>query len=90
MNLFKTLAFGDIVLLANDCEKRTSWTLIRIMEFIPGKEGRNRIVCVNIQFNELLRPIQKLFNLEIDKPCEPVLHSKCRRKVTFPDKSCYD
>jgi hypothetical protein len=88
----KPLSVGDVVLLESDKKKRTYWPLARVLELIPGKDGQNRVARVKTEFGELLRPIQRLFHLEIDTalPDEPVLRTKYGRKVTVPDRLSYN
>lgn len=56
---------GDIVLIGSDNTKRISWPLGKVMETIPGKDGVTRLVKLKTAKGELLRPVQRLYPLEI-------------------------
>ncbi|GFT21338.1 integrase catalytic domain-containing protein [Trichonephila clavipes] len=56
---------GDIVLIGNDVKKRLQWPLARVIELIPGKDGLVRTVRVKTQHSILVRPIQRIFPLEV-------------------------
>lgn len=65
---------GDIVLIGNDNEKRLDWTMGRICELMPGKDGQVRLVKVSTNRGTFMRPIQRLYPLECVqqvKVCEP-------------------
>ncbi|GFY79063.1 DUF5641 domain-containing protein [Trichonephila inaurata madagascariensis] len=48
-----------------DNKKRIIWPLGRIIEIIPGKDGQVRLVRVQTSQQEFLRPIQRIYPLEI-------------------------
>ncbi|GFS87171.1 integrase catalytic domain-containing protein [Trichonephila clavipes] len=56
---------GDIVLVATDNKKRIDWPLGHISQLILGRDGEVRLVRVQTSTNELLRPIQRIYSLEI-------------------------
>ncbi|CAG7829261.1 unnamed protein product [Allacma fusca] len=57
---------GDIVLLEQDNKNRINWPLARVIELFPRKEGIDRVVKVrNNGPGEIIRPMQRLFHLEI-------------------------
>ncbi|GBO43894.1 hypothetical protein AVEN_203275-1, partial [Araneus ventricosus] len=56
---------GDIVLIGDDVKKRLQWPLARIIELIPGKDGLVRTVKLKTQSSTLIRPIQRVFPLEL-------------------------
>jgi hypothetical protein len=59
------LKIGDVVLVGADNKKRWSWPLARIMELIPGKDGKVRVAKVRTAMGELIRPLQRLYPLEV-------------------------
>ncbi|GFX35206.1 integrase catalytic domain-containing protein [Trichonephila clavipes] len=56
---------GDIVLIGDDWKKRLHWPLARVIKLIPGKDGLVRTVKLNTQSCTLIRPIQRVFPLEV-------------------------
>ncbi|GFU32402.1 DUF5641 domain-containing protein [Nephila pilipes] len=56
---------GDIVLIADDWKKRLQWPLARVIKLIPGKDGLVRTVKRRTQSCTLIRPIQRVFPLEV-------------------------
>ncbi|GBO26557.1 hypothetical protein AVEN_205168-1 [Araneus ventricosus] len=56
---------GYIVLIGDDVKKRLQWPLVRIIELIPGKDGLVRTVKLKTQSSTLIRPIQRVFPLEL-------------------------
>lgn len=59
-------SIGDIVLVANDLQKRLDWPMARIKELFPGKDGHIRVVKLQTPSGELIRPIQRLIPLEME------------------------
>ncbi|CAL8127222.1 unnamed protein product [Orchesella dallaii] len=56
---------GDIVLVGEDRKNRFHWPLGLIIELIPRRDGKQRVAKVKTSHGILLRPIQRLFPLEI-------------------------
>lgn len=56
---------GDVVLVGQDNKKRYAWPLGRIMELYPGKDGKTRVAKVKTAGGILLRPLQRLYLLEV-------------------------
>ncbi|KAJ8979701.1 hypothetical protein NQ317_000986 [Molorchus minor] len=56
---------GDVVLVESDNRKRLDWPLGVIEEVFPGKDGKSRLVKLRTSRGTLLRPIQRLYPLEI-------------------------
>ncbi|UYV62396.1 hypothetical protein LAZ67_2000392 [Cordylochernes scorpioides] len=59
------LQAGDVVLVGMDNKKRTFWPLAVIEEILFGRDGVNRLVKVKTAVGTFLRPIQKIYPLEI-------------------------
>ncbi|UYV68600.1 hypothetical protein LAZ67_6000173, partial [Cordylochernes scorpioides] len=56
---------GDMVLIGQESLKRLHWPLARIIQLYPGKDGLVRVAKVKTSSGDKIRPIQKLYNLEI-------------------------
>ncbi|GBM17001.1 hypothetical protein AVEN_133278-1 [Araneus ventricosus] len=56
---------GDIVLIGHTNSKRIYFQLVKVMKLIPGRDGRVRVVEVSTGGGSFLRPIQRLYPLEV-------------------------
>ncbi|XP_035233685.1 uncharacterized protein LOC118205506 [Stegodyphus dumicola] len=56
----------EIVLLEDQNKNRAYWNLARVIRVIPGRDGNIRVALVKSNNSEFLRPIQRLFRLELD------------------------
>ncbi|GFU44115.1 integrase catalytic domain-containing protein [Trichonephila clavipes] len=56
---------GEVVLVGDDNKKRLFWALAKIIELIPGRDGKIRTVRLKTQHGKMLRPIQRIYPLEI-------------------------
>ncbi|GIY43259.1 reverse transcriptase [Caerostris extrusa] len=96
---------GEIVLIENKNLKRLYWPLGRVTEIFPGKDGVTRLVKVKTASGEKLRPVQRLYSLEINAvSSEPLRHralkgtrrlsqsmeKNLRNKIADPVKSKVD
>ncbi|UYV69901.1 hypothetical protein LAZ67_7001148, partial [Cordylochernes scorpioides] len=59
------LQTGDVVLVGMDNKRRNFWPLAVIEEILFGRDGVNRLVKVKTAVGNFLRPIQKIYPLEI-------------------------
>ncbi|KAF8785326.1 hypothetical protein HNY73_010883 [Argiope bruennichi] len=59
------IRIGDTALIGDDVKKRLQWPLSRVIELIPGKDGHVRTVRVKTQHSTLVRPIERIFPLEV-------------------------
>ncbi|XP_021959017.1 uncharacterized protein LOC110854896 [Folsomia candida] len=59
---------GDVVLVGQDNKKRFEWPLGRILEVYPGRDGNVRVAKVKTKLGSLLRPLQRLYPLEVPHP----------------------
>lgn len=73
---------GDIVLISADNKKRLYWNLGRVLELFPGKDGVVRLVKLKTLKGNVLRPVQRLYPLEIKNEHEPVISDH----KTVPDQ----
>ncbi|XP_015120372.1 uncharacterized protein LOC107043390 [Diachasma alloeum] len=60
-----SVAEGDLVFVGNDNKKRLTWPLGRVDQLFPGKDGEIRVVKVKTGDGCLIRPIQRLYPLEM-------------------------
>jgi len=93
------IKIGDIVLVECDNKRKVLWPLAKVTELYPGKDGNIRVVRVKTTSGELVRPIQKIFPLEIPSSLESdekretepqdanILDSKSPNKNAVPDLS---
>ncbi|GFT60819.1 DUF5641 domain-containing protein [Trichonephila clavipes] len=56
---------GEMVLIGNDNKKRLSWPIAKIIELIPGRDGEIRTVRLKTQHGRVIRPVQRIFPLEV-------------------------
>ena len=61
---------GDVVLVGTDDKRRLLWPLAKIIELIPGRDGALRLAKVKTQHGVLLRPLQRLYPLEMSEADE--------------------
>ncbi|GBO00680.1 hypothetical protein AVEN_119801-1 [Araneus ventricosus] len=58
---------GDIVLIGDSNVKRINWPLGRVIKLYLGKDKKVRLVEIQTKSGSFLRPIQRLFPLEINQ-----------------------
>ncbi|KAF8765246.1 hypothetical protein HNY73_023228 [Argiope bruennichi] len=58
---------GEVVIVEVTNQKRLNWSLGKITEIVPGKDGSVRLVKVKTN-GEFLRPVQRLYALEVQTP----------------------
>ncbi|XP_055933002.1 uncharacterized protein LOC129963023 [Argiope bruennichi] len=73
-------SIGDIVLLETTA-KRISWPLGKVVKLIKGKDGIVRLVKVRTKQGDLLRPIQRLYPLEVSSPNDRELRKRIEDTV---------
>ncbi|XP_035218315.1 uncharacterized protein LOC118191603 [Stegodyphus dumicola] len=71
---------GDIVLIGSDNTKRINWPLGKIIQILPGKDGITRLVKLKTANGHLLRPIQRLYPLEVSND-DPIIEKFSTAKV---------
>ncbi|KAJ8898225.1 hypothetical protein PR048_003585 [Dryococelus australis] len=64
------LKTGEIVLLENENQGRIFWPLARVVEVYPGRDGNTSVVKVTTSSGELVRPVQRIYPLEISAPVD--------------------
>jgi hypothetical protein len=65
----RELHVGDIVIVGVDNKKRYDWPLARVLEIIKGRDGAVRVAKVKTRKGILIRPIQRLYPMELS--CDP-------------------
>ena len=64
---------GEMVLIGSDNKRRFFWNIRHIQLILPGTDGVQRLVRVKTSHGEFLRPIQRLYPLELrDTNVSPV------------------
>ena len=58
---------GEIVLVGSDNANNLTWPLARVLELIPRTDGVVRVVRLKTASGEYLRPVQKLYPLEVSE-----------------------
>jgi len=63
----------EVVLLGVENSKRIDWPLAVVEELIPGRDGEVRLVKLRTASGVLLRPIQRVYTLEVheEEPLRP-------------------
>ncbi|GFW38925.1 integrase catalytic domain-containing protein [Trichonephila clavipes] len=62
---------GEIVLIGDDIKKRMHWPLAKVIRLIPGKDGKIRTVELKTRTGTMLRPIQRVYPLEMQSTETP-------------------
>ncbi|GFS68537.1 putative RNA-directed DNA polymerase from transposon X-element [Trichonephila clavipes] len=62
---------GEIVLIGDDIKKRMHWPLAKVIRLIPGKDGKIRTVELKTRTGTMLRPIQRVYPLEVQSTETP-------------------
>lgn len=68
---------GEVVLVGDSNSKRINWPLAKIQTLYPGKDGKVRVVEVKTKSGSVLRPVQRLYPLEVreqDRVSLPLCH----------------
>jgi hypothetical protein len=55
----------EVVLIGTENSKRVYWPLAVVEELIPGRDGKVRLVKLRTKAGMLLRPVQRIYPLEI-------------------------
>lgn len=63
----KKVKVGDVVLVGCDQKKRIDWPMGLVREILPGKDGQVRVVRLKTATGILLRPVQRLYQMEISQ-----------------------
>jgi len=69
------------VLVGVDDQRRLHWSMAKIIELIPGRDGTVRVARVKTQHGTLLRPLQRLYPLEVSSSEADDIVDKAERPV---------
>ncbi|UYV80830.1 hypothetical protein LAZ67_19001901 [Cordylochernes scorpioides] len=69
------LSVGDVVIVKVEDKRRLHWPMARIVELLTGRDGHSRVAKVRTKLGTLIRPVQKLYPLEVSSG-DPILRSK--------------
>ena len=61
----RTVSPGDIVLVESKNPNKMSWPLAQVIELFPGKDNVERVAKLRVANGEILRPLQRIFPLEL-------------------------
>ncbi|UYV74106.1 hypothetical protein LAZ67_11002128 [Cordylochernes scorpioides] len=78
---------GDLVLIGQDNTKRILWPVGKIIKLYLGKDGVNRVARVKTSTGEWLRPVQRLFPLEISSEETPEKVTGDKKPLTIKTRS---
>ena len=73
------LQVGDVVLVGSDDKKRLDWPIARVEEMYPGQDQISRLVKVRTARGTQLRPIQRLYPLDLQKEQPDDLNASCEK-----------
>ncbi|CAL8117960.1 unnamed protein product [Orchesella dallaii] len=63
----RALREGEMVLIGQENKKRIDWPIGKIIQVIPGRDGKIRVVRVQTRDGVCLRPIQRIYPLEVEE-----------------------
>ncbi|UYV76691.1 hypothetical protein LAZ67_14001775 [Cordylochernes scorpioides] len=69
------LSVGDVAIVKVEDKRRLHWPVARIVELFPGRDGHSRVAKVRTKLGTLIRPVQKLYPLEVSSG-DLILRSK--------------
>ncbi|XP_035228353.1 uncharacterized protein LOC118200503 [Stegodyphus dumicola] len=69
----KIFKVGEVVLVGSENQKRLNWPLAVIEELYPGRDGHVRVVKVKTPLGHLVRPVQKIYPLEVNSSGDPII-----------------
>ncbi|GFW98923.1 DUF5641 domain-containing protein [Trichonephila clavipes] len=56
---------GDVVMIEEPSKKRVYWPLGKVISLLPGRDGKVRTLKLKCKNFELIRPIQRVYPLEV-------------------------
>ena len=72
------LSVGDVVLMIDPQQVRARWPVVKVIEVLPGEDGRVRAVKVQTEDRLLTRPVARLIKLPVvpdeDEPPEVIMN----------------
>ena len=83
--LTRPIRVGEIVVIGNEQRKRWEWPLGKVLEIYTGPDEVGRVAKLRVGTAELVRPVQKLYPLEMDSEAEErhvmVTRSRAKRDL---------
>jgi len=73
---------NDVVLVGQENKKRYEWPLGIIVELYPGRDGQVRVARVKTKNGFLVRPLQRLYPLEVPTTSEKEVSPEVKRDAT--------
>lgn len=64
----REIKVDEVVLVGSDNKRRIQWPMGRVIDIFPGKDKVVRVAKVKTENGVLIRPIQRLFPLEVSIP----------------------
>ncbi len=61
----ENLSVGDVVLIIDPLQVRARWPVVKVIEVLPGEDGRGRAVKVQTDDRVLTRPVARLIKLPV-------------------------
>ena len=77
----RDLELGSMVLIKEDHLPRLQWPLGTIIKLYPGKDGSVRSVELKTSKGDIVRPVQRLYDLEINSNFSSQLNTKSGRRI---------
>ncbi|GFQ67791.1 integrase catalytic domain-containing protein [Trichonephila clavata] len=68
----RPLGHRGLVLVENPNKKRLYWSLAKVLELLQGRDGNIRTLKLKCGNAEIIRPVQRLFPLEIQPEELPI------------------
>ncbi|XP_055932015.1 uncharacterized protein LOC129962291 [Argiope bruennichi] len=56
---------GEVVMIEEPSKKRVYWPLGKVISLLPGRDGKVRTLKLKFKNSELIRPIQRVYPLEV-------------------------
>ncbi|GFT11239.1 hypothetical protein TNCV_1143761 [Trichonephila clavipes] len=57
---------------------------VRVLKLIPGRDGHVRLPLIKTEHSEFLRPVQRLFRLELDNPVGKAIDDVIHVSISTP------
>ncbi|GFW23661.1 integrase catalytic domain-containing protein [Trichonephila clavipes] len=93
----RPLTVGEVVVVEISLKNRTLWSLARVIQLIPGKDGHVRVTRVKTETGVLVKPVRRLYNLELQEQeinlpkdlTDSIIRTKRGRKIISPKRLTY-
>ena len=79
------------MLIGDDNHKRLDWVLARVIQQIPGRDGKSRVFILKTKNGTLTRPLQRLYPLEVGVESTDIANDLSEKAVKNNNlKKCID